>query len=113
MQIHQKLIEMKKALFILAVFSCYISIHSQEQNTIPVKNTQLGFANIDYLSIKMPNDKFGNPEINMGITGIHYNLWLNKSIYTGLGFYGSVDGKRGGLFTLGINAGIKTLLTEK
>jgi len=61
----------------------------------------------------MQNDEDGNPEINMGLTGIHYNLLLNKFMYVGLGFYGSVNGQRGGLFTLGVNLGVKKNLTEK
>ena len=67
---------------------------------------------LDYLSVKMPLDKDGNPEVNMGLTGIHYNLWFSKNFYGGLGFYGSVHGKRGGLFTLGVNAGVKKNLTD-
>lgn len=102
----------KTCLFLLSFLTSY-GLFSQENSTIPTKKIQKSFGSIDYLSIKMPNDKDGNPEINMGITGIHYNLWLNKSIYTGLGFYGSIHGKRGGMFTLGINAGVKTMLTEK
>jgi hypothetical protein len=102
----------KTSLLLLAIITSY-SLFSQEKSIIPKKTTQSGFGAIDYLSIKMPNDEDGNPEINMGITGVHYNLWLNKSIYGGLGFYGSVNGKRGGLFTLGINAGIKSMLTKK
>ena len=89
------------------------TLFSQEKNTIPQKQTQNGFASLDYISVKMPNDEFNNPEINLGLTGIHYNFWLHNSIYAGLGFYGSVIGKRGGLFTLGVNAGIKSQLTEK
>jgi len=115
MQIQLKLNNflMKKAFILtLLLLSSHLVI-SQESNAIPTKQTQTGFGSIDYLSIKMPIDEFGNPEVNMGITGIHYNLWLNKSIYTGLGFYGSVHGKRGGMFTLGINAGVKSMLSEK
>ena len=96
---------------LVCVFS--ITIFSQENEIFPVKFTQNGFASLDYISVKMPNDEFNNPEINMGLTGIHYNLFLNQTIYAGLGFYGSVNGKRGGLFTLGINLGIKKNLSEK
>lgn len=102
----------KTSLFLLAIITSH-ALFSQENATIPKKKIQKSFGSIDYLSIKMPNDEDGNPEVNMGITGIHYNLWLSKSIYTGLGFYGSVNGKRGGLFTLGVNLGIKQNLTDK
>jgi len=115
MQIQQKSnkIQMKK-IFILTLFllNSHLLI-SQEKNIIPKKQTQLGFGSIDYLSVKMPLDEDGNPEVNMGVTGIHYNFWLNRNIYTGVGFYGSIHGKRGGMFTLGINAGFKSMLSEK
>ena len=98
-------------LLLICVFSQIL--FSQVNETIPTKFTQNGFASLDYISVKMPNDEFNNPEINMGLTGIHYNLLLNESVYAGLGFYGSVYGKRGGMFTLGINLGIKRQITEK
>jgi hypothetical protein len=101
---------MKKIAVVLSVFITTIIV--AQENQIPKKFTQNGFANLDYISVKMPNDEFNNPEENMGLAGVHYNLWLNESIYTGLGFYGSIRGKRGGFFTLGINAGIKTNLTK-
>ncbi len=115
MQIQKKLnkIQMKKTAILIILFLSTLSLSSQENNAIPKTQTQTGFGSIDYLSVKMPLDEDGNPEINMGITGIHYNFWLNKNIYTGLGFYGSVHGKRGGMFTLGINAGVKTMLSKK
>lgn len=103
----------KTSLFLLAICCSSMSLLSQENNTVPKKQTQTGFGAIDYFSIKMPIDENGNPEINMGMTGVHYNLWLNKSIYTGLGFYGTVNGKRGGLFTLGLNFGYKYHFTKK
>lgn len=101
----------KSSLFVLALISVF-SLYSQEKS-VPNAKLQNGFTTLDYLSIKMPIDEDGNPEVNMGITGVHFNLWLNKSFYTGVGFYGSVNGKRGGMFTLGINAGLKTDITKK
>ncbi len=97
----------KTSLLLLAIITSF-TLFSQENNNIPKKSIQKSFGSIDYFSVKMPLDEDGNPEVNMGVTGIHYNLWLNKSIYTGLGFYGSVHGKRGGMFTLGLNLGIKS-----
>jgi len=72
------------------------------QNNIPAKETQLGFSQLDFLPIKMPND-----EKNMDFTGIHYNLKLSNKFYAGAGFYGAVNGIRGGFFTLGVNAGFQ------
>ncbi|WP_246143038.1 hypothetical protein [Tenacibaculum adriaticum] len=84
-----------------------MSVHFfYSQNEIQTQKTQIGFGQLDFLSIKMPNN-----EQNMGFTGIHYNLMLNDWSYAGAGFYGAVGGIRGGFFTLGINAGIKQNLT--
>lgn len=78
------------------------------QSNFPTKKTQTAFAQLDFLSIKMPKN-----EVNMSFTGIHYNLMLNDWSYAGTGFYGAVSGIRGGFFTLGINAGIKPKITQK
>lgn len=102
---------MKKfSLLIITIITCQILVSQNE--TAPNKLTQKGFAKINFLSINMPEFNIPN-EPNMGFAGIHYNLFLNKSFYTGLGIYGAVSGKRGGFFTLGINAGYKKFLTEK
>lgn len=99
-----------KKIYLFFALASFITANSQEKT--PIKKTQKGFAAIDYLSVKMPLDNDGNPEENMGLTGIHYNLLFSESFYAGLGFYGSVHGKRGGLFTLGLNAGIQKKLTD-
>lgn len=104
---------MKKVFFLISIIAFSLSSFSQESILTPKKQIQKGFASLDYLSIKMPLDKDGKPEANMGFTGVHYNLWLNKTIYGGLGFYGTVNGKRGGLFTLGLNLGIKKKISDK
>ncbi|NVJ89621.1 MAG: hypothetical protein HWD82_09305 [Flavobacteriaceae bacterium] len=75
------------------------------------KRTQKAFGKIDFLSIDMPTTTIPN-EKNMGFTGIHYNLMINNWAYAGLGIYGAVTGERGGFFTLGVNAGIKSYLSE-
>ncbi|WP_320417283.1 hypothetical protein [Tenacibaculum sp. IB213877] len=92
----------KKALIVLSIMSAYFL-----QAQTPEKKTQLGFGQVDFLSIKMPEN-----EKNMDFTGIHYNLMLNDWSYAGAGFYGAVGGTRGGFFTLGVNAGIKQNLTD-
>ncbi len=88
---------------------CFImSVHFfYAQTEVPTKKTQIGFGQIDYLSIKMPDN-----EVNMDFTGLHYNLKLNDWSYAGVGLYGAVGGIRGGFFTLGINAGIQQKLTD-
>ena len=77
-------------------------LQSQEIEA-PTFKKENGFAQLDYLSIKMPDTS----EPNMDFTGIHYNSKLNDWSYAGLGFYGAVGGIRGGFFTLGVNAGIQ------
>lgn len=79
---------------------------------IPQKETQKGFISVDFLSIKMPLDRFGNQEPNMDFTGVHYNLIFND-FYTGVGIYGAVGGIHGGFFTLGVNAGYEKFLSKK
>lgn len=97
----------------LIIFLLSLGLGYSQESSFPKKMTQRGFGSLDFVSVKMPNDQFNNPEDNMGLTGVHYNLWLNKSFYTGLGFYGSVTGKRGGLFTLGVNVGTKVNISDK
>lgn len=93
----------------ILIFILLMGVHFfYAQNQIPTQKTQKGFGQLDYLSIKMPEN-----EPNMGFTGIHYNLLLNDWSYVGTGFYGAINGIRGGFFTLGVNAGIKPKLTDK
>ncbi|CAL2083864.1 hypothetical protein [Tenacibaculum sp. 190524A02b] len=85
-----------------------LSVHFfYAQEKIPTKKTQEGFGQLDFLSIKMPEN-----EANMDFAGLHYNLKINDWSYAGIGFYGAVGGIRGGFFTLGINAGIQQKLTQ-
>ena len=93
----------KVLLFI--VISGISFLHAQDN--LPEKQTQQGFAQLDILSIKMPEN-----EVDMSFSGAHYNLNLNDWSYVGLGFYGAVSGMRGGFFTLGINAGVQQKLTK-
>lgn len=44
---------------------------------------------------------------NMGLLGFNYNISLNDWLYTGAGFHGASIGDQGGLFTLGVNLGVK------
>ena len=106
---------MKKNIFLFILLVSSLTLFSQTEN-IPKKITQKGFAKIDFLSINMPileTDGIPFKEPNMGLTGIHYNLFLNNSFYTGIGLYGSIAGIRGGFFTLGVNAGLKKYFSDK
>jgi hypothetical protein len=102
---------MKKNFYLLIVLSIHSPFFSQIKG-IPKKMSQKGFAKIDFLSMEMPYTTIPN-EQNLGFTGIHYNLLLDKSFYTGIGIYGAVSGFRGGFFTLGVNAGIKKHFSKK
>ena len=100
-----------KKIFLLIFLISFQYATSQEKE-IPKKETQKGFVAVDFLSIKMPLNEFGNKELNMNFTGIHYNLNFDD-FYTGIGIYGSVGGIRGGFFTLGVNAGFKKFISDK
>ncbi|MGK0413176.1 MAG: hypothetical protein ACJA1B_001378 [Polaribacter sp.] len=96
---------MKKILFLFALLFLGQILIAQN-NLVPEKKAQNAFAKIDFMSFNMPESNIPD-ELNMGFTGIHYNLMLNDWSYAGLGIYGSISGARGGFFTLGVNAGIK------
>ena len=81
----------------------FFYLYAQESNNLHIpKLTQRGFAELSYLSVKMPSD-----EHNLGLAGVNFNLFLNNWAYAGLGMYAAVHGDRGGFFTLNVNAGIK------
>ncbi len=103
---------MKKLFLVFSILFLQQSFFAQTGD-IPAKKFQKGFAKLDFLSIKMPEDPRILNEPNMGFSGIHYNLFLNDWAYTGVGIYGAVSGERGGFFTLGINAGIKKYFSDK
>ena len=89
----------KKVLTFSLGLSAYLL---QGQDQIPLFKTQDAFGQLDFLSINMPKK-----EVNMGFSGVHYNLKISDWSYAGLGIYGSISGIRGGFFTLGVNAGIQ------
>jgi hypothetical protein len=110
-EILYKINPMKKSiLLIFVLLSCFFSIAQTE--AVPEIKNQKGFMKLDFLSLKMSETSIAN-EPNMGLTGIHYNILLNEKFYTGVGIYGAVTGKRGGFFTLGVNAGFKQKITNK
>jgi len=96
----------KRALIVVLLMS--VHFFYAQTSSIPEQKTQVGFGQIDFLSIKMPEG-----EQNMDYTGLHYNLKLNNWSYAGVGLYGAVGGIRGGFFTLGVNAGIQKKITNK
>jgi len=49
---------------------------------------------------------------NMGLLGSSYLVHLNRNLYTGLGIYSAVTGRRGGFFTGGLETGFKKKLGQ-
>ena len=102
---------MKKHILFVCILFNSLFIFSQENTKIPKKKTQKSFFVVDFLSVDMPTNDLGKDEDHMGLIGGHYNLNFGR-LYTGIGMYGTVRGKRGGFFTLGVNAGFKSYLSE-
>ena len=93
---------MKKNIFLFILLFTGSFVFSQSESYVPSIKTQKAFTKIDFLSINLPSSNH-----NLGLAGIHYNLNINDWSYAVLGIYGAVGGDKGGLFTLGINAGVK------
>ena len=94
-----------KIFLILAFLSIFFNgsnCLAQENNSDLQKFTQESLFKINFLSVNMPEN-----EDNLGLAGIHYNLLINDWSYVGIGMYAGITGIRGGLFTLGVNAGIR------
>jgi hypothetical protein len=60
-----------------------------------------GFFHFSFDDVKMPNGIQ-----HMGMLGVNYLADLTPYIYGGVGAYGAVTGTQGGLFTLGLEAGV-------
>lgn len=109
---------MKKLLLLTILAISFLSNSIAQNNKIPEKKEQKGFIKLDFMSIDMPEifnettNTFSD-EPNMLFSGIHYNLDLGKNFYSGIGIYGALTGKRGGFFTLGVNAGYKKYFSNK
>jgi len=66
---------------------------------------------LNYILIHQPTDIVNyNLEPTMGFVGLNYNIPLNDWLYTGAGFHTAITGDQGGLFTLGVNLGVKRKL---
>jgi len=92
--------------FILSLLALACFAQTDSLRLVP-KYQQKGFLQTDFLPVKMPNG-----EQDLGLLGIHYNLNLNKKFYAGLGYYGSLFGKRGGFFILGVRAGVQQKIAK-
>ena len=70
--------------------------------------SQTGFFRFSYDNIKMPQHIQ-----RMGLLGINYYSDFTPDIYGGIGAYGAVTGTQGGLFTLGVGAGVHHQFAER
>lgn len=57
--------------------------------------------NLSFENVAMPNNQ------QMGFAGFNYLVQLTDFIYTGVGGYGAITGNEGGLFSLGLSAGLR------
>lgn len=103
-EMYHILSEIKILLFIFLTIS-YTGI-SQSINIDSIcfssNKTQHGGICVNYLPVTMPGS-----ESKMGLMGIHCNFEFSKKIYGGFNMFAAISGERGGLFTLGIEAGMK------
>lgn len=97
---HQKLIALLTVLSVTPGFAAEKNTTSKSEHKIEL-HRQSGFFRISYDNLKMPQN---NP--HMGLLGLNYFADFTPDIYGGVGAYGAVTGKQGGLFTLGIGAGV-------
>ncbi len=100
---------MKTLLFWMVCFSS-ILLFSQKNNFYDTTHaTQLNNkVRFNYIPIDMPS--MPNLDSTMGLGGIHYQIPITKTIYTGVHSYAALFGDQGGLFTLGIELGYQKRL---
>ena len=65
---------------------------------------------LNFIPVQMPTSFDPNLKPTMGLMGLHYQTPLNKWLYAGVGMHGAVTGDQGGLFTLGVELGLKKQL---
>lgn len=87
-----------KRFFYLLIFIPFLLMAGQPTFQLHPLQSRLRF---DYQQINMPAG-----DADMGLFGIHYQVFANKWLYGGLGSYMAVTGRHGGLITLGVEAGV-------
>ena len=108
---------MKKYALIFTLIAS-INSFSQELNLDNLKTFSLNNnIRLNHIFINQPDITYcyNPPECTstytlkpkMGLLGFNYNISLNDWLYTGAGFHGASIGDQGGLFTLGVNLGVK------
>ncbi|MGY6648201.1 hypothetical protein [Wenyingzhuangia sp. IMCC45574] len=61
---------------------------------------------INYMRLKVPLNIGNAHDESMGLAGLHYLIPVNQKFYAGFNTHAALFGDQGGLFTLGIEAGI-------
>lgn len=96
---YRKLIILIIGLFSTSCFATTASYSQIDPNALLQR--QPGFFRFSFDDVSMPNNTQ-----NMGLMGFNYFADITPLIYGGVGAYGAVTGSNGGLFTLGIEAGM-------
>lgn len=106
---------MKRVLlfFSFILISTYsLSQTSSSLSTLKGKEIKTGIR-LQYLSVDMPVGAINFPlKDKMGITSLHYLIYLKDWLYTGVGMKGAAFGDQSGLFTLGVDLGVNKKIYE-
>ena len=102
---------MKKILFIFLIILSG-NLNAQEKTALSElegETLQSSFR-LNFIPVQMPSDAFPQLKPTMGLLGVHYQVPLNNWLYGGVGMHAALTGDQGGLFTLGVELGIKKQL---
>jgi len=100
---------MKTHLFILMFIFLSFDAYAQNDSISFIRQYRhTGFLQSDFMAAGMPDG-----EKKLGLSGLHYIFDINRSFYGGVGYYGAITGRRGGFFTLGLNAGFQARIQSK
>lgn len=90
---------------LMSLVSCSSFANPQYKDTATTSSLTLfnqpGFFRFSFDNVKMPNNIS-----DMGLVGFNYFADFTPNVYGGIGTYGSATGSQGGLFTLGVGAGV-------
>lgn len=94
--------------FFLIYFLTFISISFSQENLTNLEGRELkNSVRLNFIPVEMPYKKFTNLKPTMGMIGLHYQIPLNNWLYGGAAMHAAVTGDQGGLFTLGIELGLR------
>jgi hypothetical protein len=87
-------------MMLAATTTSFAETTSVPTTTLPLQSLP-GFFRFSYDNISMPNNIK-----RTGLVGLNYFAEITPLVYAGMGTYGAVSGAQGGLFTLGVGAGV-------